>query len=71
MNLKYLNQKMFNKIVSAAKEIGFKSINALPKFKKKLNNQYLVLNICDAHPSEIANKAYADIFIERFKKDFD
>tara|TARA_Y100000389_G_scaffold199971_1_gene239445 strand:+ start:2848 stop:3804 length:957 start_codon:yes stop_codon:yes gene_type:complete len=64
-------KKMFNKIESSAKEIGFKTIDTLPEFKKNLNNQYLALNIHDAHPNEIANKAYADIFLERFKKDFD
>lgn len=64
-------KKMFNKIESSAKEIGFKTIDTLPEFKKNLNNQYLALNIHDAHPNEIANKAYADLFIERFKTDFE
>jgi len=66
-----LVNKMFNKIETTAKEIGFKTINTLPEFKKNLNNQYLALNIYDAHPNEIANKAYADIFIERFNNDFE
>lgn len=66
-----LVKKMFDKIEIVGNKKNYITINTLPEFKKRLNNKYLALNIYDAHPNELSHKVYADIFIERFKKDFD